>query len=228
MSLKRKGSLRACASTQPPPALRRNYTVCGLLHDRSASERDGELAQLLGYKLLVVDAADGTVRECSESLAAALGLAPHQLCGERLADWLACADEEGCGDAPEALTRALQMRRPFAQRVALRAPRARPGAPTALEGELYMPLDDVRLGSASEVRLALLVEGGGGAGAAELELQRVATRLRLPEAVAPRLREALQGLQRTFVVTDPNLDDNPIVYASPVRAARRATRRRCE
>lgn len=211
----RKRAAEAAAMARPPPALRRNYTVCGLLHDRAQDARDRELAHALGYKFALLDAADGTVRECSAPLAAALGVPAHRLCGERLADWV-----EDAVDAA-AVRAALASGGALSRALTLRGVDGAPG----VRGELSMPVDDVRLGDARAWRLCLALDGAaGGAGDAELQLQRLATSLRLPVPVAPALRAALDRLQRTFIVTDPSMDDNPIVFASEARAARRAAR----
>ncbi|KAG8467701.1 hypothetical protein KFE25_006753 [Diacronema lutheri] len=201
----RKRAAEAAAMARPPPALRRNYTVCGLLHDRAQDARDRELAHALGYKFALLDAADGTVRECSAPLAAALGVPAHRLCGERLADWV-----EDAVDAA-AVRAALASGGALSRALTLRGVDGAPG----VRGELSMPVDDVRLGDARAWRLCLALDGAaGGAGDAELQLQRLATSLRLPVPVAPALRAALDRLQRTFIVTDPSMDDNPIVFAS--------------
>jgi len=202
--LKRK-LVPSSGAMPPPPALRRNYTVCGLLHDRTEEERDNQLADILGYKFAVVDARSGAILECAEALAETIGVPQHRLCGERLADWL----EDGAARAR--LEAALASGEALSEMVRLRGA---DGAPGVL-GELNLPVDSVCLADAARWRLCLLVESP--TEAAELQLQRLATCLRLPMPVAPRLRETLGRLQRTFIVTDPNLDDNPIVFASEVR-----------
>lgn len=198
----------------PPPLLRRNYTVCGLLHDRSQEARDRQLSEMLGYKFAVVDVTDGTVRECSASLAAALGVPVHRLCGQRLSDWVV-------GDADAAAVQgALDRREALSMPLAMRGE----GGASGVRGELNMPVDDVRLGDARAWRFCLVLDtaGDGGASIAELHLDRLATCLQLAVPLAPSLRLALDKLQRTFLVTNPALEDNPIVFASEVRRARGA------
>eukprot|EP00306_Pavlova_sp_CCMP459_P012659 CAMPEP_0185192384 /NCGR_PEP_ID=MMETSP1140-20130426/18280_1 /TAXON_ID=298111 /ORGANISM="Pavlova sp., Strain CCMP459" /LENGTH=459 /DNA_ID=CAMNT_0027759129 /DNA_START=74 /DNA_END=1454 /DNA_ORIENTATION=+ len=204
--LKRKpsaGMLADMASEhQPPPALRRNYTVCALLHDRSEEDRDQVLAGLIGYKFAVVDARTGRLLEVSEAFANAVCVPAHELCGDRLQDWLSG------DDARHAVAKALDENGPLSLPVRMRCADGSDG----VAGDLCLPVDPVRLGSTHEWRLCLVVDSA--TEAAELQLQRLATCLHLPMPVAPALRDTLSRLQRTFVVTDPALEDNPIVFAS--------------
>jgi PAS domain S-box-containing protein len=215
----------------PPPALRRNYTVCALLHDRASEERDATLSQLLGYKWAMLEASDGTVRECSDGLASALGVAQHRLCGQRLADCIVEADRTA------EFAAAIATGEPLVCAVTLK----RGGEPAdggggdsgcaaasepTVTAELHMAAGSMRLSDGQPCRLCLVLDSAPAdeAGAAEPALARLAECLRLQSPFAPALRESLSGLARTFLVTDPTQEDNPIVFASDVRRRAVATR----
>lgn len=211
---------RTGSPVQPPPALRRNYTVCSLLHDRASEERDASLSRLLGYKWAMLDGTDGSVREYSDGLASALGLAhdPNRLCGQRLTSYIAEAD---CAMAFEA---AIANGEPLVCTVSLKRGSGEPadsggGSEAVVAAEMHLAGGEIWRADGRSCRLCLVLDPAPAdeAAASQPALARLADCLSLPAPFAPALRESLGALARTFLVTDPTQEDNPIVFASDVR-----------
>lgn len=203
--MKRAVSSLGADKANPPAALRRNYTICSMLHDTSAQERDATLSQLIGYKFAVVDATTGAVRKCSQALADAVGLEADDLCGRELAAFV--ADASAASDLREALRAGTA----FSGAAPLRNEHTHVATP----GSLHMPLERFSPGSEGAERLVLSVDDDSRVPATDL--QRLATALALPSALNATLSSTLDSLQKTFLVTDPTVEDNPIVFASQVR-----------